>query len=148
MGVNTEAVGRSYGPHDRYEVARVKIREFADAVGAQAPEHRDVDAAQAAGYLDLVAPTTFAAAIAQRAEFQVIVDPEVGVDFSKVVHAEERFVHHRPIVAGDVIETTIHIDSVAQRAGVSMVTTRAELVDVEGSPVSTVFSTIAVREDA
>lgn len=148
MAVNVKAVGRSYGPYEKYEVARVKIREFADAVDARAAEHRDVDAARVAGYSDLVAPTTFAAAIAQRAEFQVISDPEVGVDFSRVVHAEERFVHHQPIVAGDIIETTIHIDTVNHRAGVSMVTTRAELVDTDGAPVSTAFSTIAVREDA
>jgi len=146
MAVNADAVGRAYGPVEKYEVARVKIREFADAVDARAAEHRDVDAATAAGYPDLVVPTTFAAAIAQRAEFQVVVDPEVGVDFSRVVHAEQRFVHHRPIVAGDVIEATIHIDSITSRAGISMVTTRAELVDAQGSPVSTVFSTIAVRE--
>lgn len=148
MGVNAETVGRAYGPYEKYEVARVKIREFADAVDARSPEHREVDAAQAAGYPDLVAPTTFAAVIAQRAEFHVVVDPEVGVDFTRVVHAEERFIHHRPIVAGDVIETTIHIDSITARAGVFMVTTRAELIDAEGAPVSTAFSTIAVREDA
>ncbi len=137
-----------YGPYERYEVSRVKIREFADAVDARATEHRSVEAATAAGFKDLVAPDTFAAVIAQRSEFHVIVDPEVGVDFSKVVHAEERFTHHRPIVAGDVIETVIHIESVTQRAGISMVKTRAELKDATGAPVSTVASTLAVREDA
>lgn len=148
MPVSAASAGRAYGPFERYEVARVKIREFADAIDARAAEHRDVEAAIAAGYTDLVAPTTFAVVIAQRAEFHVIVDPEVGVDFSRVVHAEERFVHHRPIVAGDVIETVIHIDSVAQRAGIAMVTTRAELTDALGAPISTVYSILAVREDA
>jgi acyl dehydratase len=148
MPVNPDAVGRSYGPFERYEVSRAKIREFADAVDARAPEHRDVDVARAAGFSDLVAPTTFAVVIAQRAEFHVVVDPEVGVDFSKVVHADERFTHHRPIVAGDVIETVVHVDNITQRAGISMVTTRADLVDASGAPVSTVTSTLAVREEA
>jgi acyl dehydratase len=75
-------------------------------------------------------------------------DPEVGVDFSKVVHADERFTHHRPLVAGDVISTVVHIDSIVQRAGISMVTTRAELEDAAGASVATVISTIAVREDS
>ena len=148
MPVNVDAVGRAYGPSEQYEVSRVKIREFADAVDAKGDEHRDVAAAQAAGFADLVAPTTFAVVIAQRAEFHVLVDPEVGVDFSKVVHADERFTHHRPIVAGDTISTIIHIDNIAQRAGISMVTTRAELVDTDDKPVATVLSTLAVREDA
>lgn len=147
MGVNVDATGRSYGPSERYEVTRVKIREFADAVKAPSDAHRDVDAAVAAGFSDLVAPTTFAVAIAQRAEFAAIMDPEVGVDFSRVVHADERFVHHRPLVAGDVVETVIHIDSITQRAGISMVTTRAELTDSAGAPVSTVTSSLVVRDD-
>ncbi|MFV0634059.1 FAS1-like dehydratase domain-containing protein [Demequina sp.] len=148
MPVNPEAVGRSYGPFEPYEVTRVKIREFADAVDAWSGAHRDVAVAQAEGFQDLVAPTTFAVVIAQRAEFHVVTDPEVGVDFSMVVHAEERFTHVRPLVAGDVITTTVHIESITQRAGISMVTTRAELTDADGAPVSTVTSTLAVREAA
>jgi acyl dehydratase len=119
MAVNADAVGRSYGPGEPYEVTRVKIREFADAVGATSDTHRSVEAAAAAGFADVVAPTTFAVVIAQRAEVPAIMDPEVGVDFSKVVHA-----------------------------GISMVTTRAELADAAGVPVATVVSTLAVREDA
>jgi acyl dehydratase len=148
MPVNPQAVGRSYGPYEPYEVSRAKIREFADAVDARAPEHRDVDAAHAAGFADLVAPTTFAVLIAQRGEFRAIDDPDLGVDFSKVVHADQRFVHHRAIVAGDVIQPTVYIESVSQRAGISMLTSRTELTDASGAAVSTVTSTLAVREDA
>jgi len=148
MPVNPDAVGRSYGPGDTYEVTRAKIREFAEAVDARGRSHFDVDVAREYGYADLVAPTTFAVVIAQRAEFDVIVDPEVGVDFSKVVHAEEKFTHHRPLTAGDEISTVIHIDSIKQRAGISMVSTRAELTDAEGASGATVVSTLAVREDA
>ena len=148
MPVNPEAVGRAYGPHAPYEVTRVKIREFADAVDARSFAHFSVDAARAEGYDDVVAPTTFAVVIAQRAEFHVVVDPEVGVDFSKVVHADERFTHHRPIVAGDVISTTVYVDSITQRAGITMVTTRAELEDADGNPVSTVTSSLVVRDEA
>ena len=146
--MNTDAAGRAYGPHEPYEVTRVKIREFADAVDAFSGAHRDVAVTNAEGFADLVAPTTFAVVIAQRAEFHVVTDPEVGVDFSMVVHADERFTHVRPLVAGDVITTTLHIDSITQRAGISMVTTRSELADADGAPVSTVLSTLAVREAA
>ncbi len=148
MPVNPDAVGRTYGPFEAYEVTRVKIREFADAVDARSGAHFYPEVAKAEGYADVVAPTTFAVLIAQRAEFHVVQDPEVGVDFSKVVHADERFTHHRPLVAGDVVSTTVTIESITQRAGISMVTTRAEIVDEDNAPVSTVVSTLAVREDA
>ncbi len=147
MPVNAEAVGRVYGPYDAYEVSRVKIREFADAVDARAAEHRDVEAARGAGFADLVAPTTFAVAVAQRAEFRAIDDPDLGVDFSRVVHADQRFTHHRPIVAGDILEATVHIENVAARAGISMLTSRTELTAPGGESVCTVVSTLAVRED-
>lgn len=148
MPVNPDAAGRSYGPFETFEVTSDHIRQFADAVDARDAAHRDPAAAQAAGYADVVAPTTFAVAIAQRAEFHVVQDPEVGVDFSKVVHADERFTHHRPLVAGDQVSTVIHVDSVTQRAGISMVTTRAELTDAVGGAVATVVSSLVVRDDA
>ena len=148
MPVNPETVGRTYGPFEAYEVTRIKIREFADAVDARSGAHFYPEVARAEGYTDVVAPSTFAVVIAQRAEFHVVADEEVGVDFSKVVHADERFTHHRPLVAGDVIQASVTIESIKQRAGISMVTTRAELTDVDGAPVATVISTLAVRDDA
>ena len=148
MPVNPDAAGRTYGPFDPYEVTRVKIREFAEAVDARSGAHFQPEIARAEGYADVVAPSTFAVLIAQQAEFHVVVDPEVGVDFTKVVHADERFTHHRPLVAGDVVTTTVTIENIVQRAGISMVTTRAEIVDEDNAPVATVSSTLAVREDA
>jgi acyl dehydratase len=128
-----------------YEVAREKLREFADAVGADHPLHQDADAARAAGYPDVIAPPTFAVVIAQRAEEQYVGDADAGVDFSRVVHAEERFFHHRPIHAGDRLVTVLHVDSIVERGGLSMVTTRAEIATEDGSAVARVVSTLAVR---
>jgi acyl dehydratase len=128
-----------------YVVSRAKIAEFADAVGATSPLHTDPDAARAAGYTDVVAPPTFAVLIAQRAESEYIADPASGIDFSRVVHANEGFTHHRPLVAGDVVTTTVHVDSLTERAGITMVSTRTEIVDDDGAPVVSVTSTLAVR---
>jgi acyl dehydratase len=143
--VNDALVGSSYPPVERYEVCAAKIAEFAAATGASSPLHVDRDAARAAGYGDVVAPPTFAVVVAQRAEGSYINDPASGIDFSRVVHADEAFAHHRPIVAGDVLATTVHVESITHRGGISMVTTRAEIVDAAGEPVSTVRSTLAVR---
>ena len=101
MSVNPEAAGRQYPPAEPYQVSREAIREFASAVQATHPAHHDVDAARALGHADLVAPPTFAVVVAQRAEAAVVGDPDVGIDFSRVVHADERFTHVRPLTAGD-----------------------------------------------
>jgi acyl dehydratase len=149
MGVNPEIAGREYPPSEVYEVGREKIREFAEAIGSADPAHRDPDAARALGHPDVVAPPTFAVIVAQRCEAQLISDPGAGIDFSRVVHGEERFTHHRPIVAGDRLVPTLHVDLVRQAGGHTMVTTRVEIADEAAGPVSTVVSTIVVRgEDA
>lgn len=150
---NPTFAGREYPADSPYSVGREKIREFASAVGAAHPAHHDLVAARGLGYPDLVAPATFAVVVAQRAEAQYIQDPEAAVDFSRVVHAEERFTHHRPIVAGDELVTVLHVDSVISRGSLSMVTTRCEIFaqgeDGAREPVSTVLSTLAIRgEDA
>lgn len=144
-GANDALVGSSYPATERYEVSAAKIAEFAAATGAASPLHVDRDAARGAGHRDVIAPPTFAVVIAQRAEAAYINDPAAGVDFSRVVHAEESFRHHRALYAGDVVSAEVHVDSVTHRGNISMVTTRAELTDAEGLPVSTVVSTLAVR---
>ena len=145
--VNVAYAGRSYPPTAPYAVGREHLRDFARAVGATHPAHHDLDAARALGHPDVVAAPTFAVVVAQRAEAQLIADPEAGIDFSRVVHAEERFTHHRPIHAGDALVTVLHVDAVTERAGLAMVTTRCEISAADGAPVATVVCTLAVRGD-
>jgi acyl dehydratase len=150
MAINPDLAGRVYPPAEVYDVAREKIREFARAVKAGHPAHYEVDAARALGHADLVAPPTFAIIVAQRADAQLIADPESGIDFSRVVHAEQRFTHHRPIVAGDRLTAELHVDTVRAMGGGAMITTRAEIralgsADAEGESVATTVSSILVR---
>ena len=146
MGVNASYAGRAYPPTAPYAVGREHLRDFALAVGADHPAHHDADAARALGHPDVIAAPTFAVVIAQLAEAQLITDPAAGIDFSRVVHADERFTHHRPIHAGDELVTMLHVDSITERAGLAMVTTRCEITADDG-PVVTVVSTLAVRGD-
>jgi acyl dehydratase len=145
MAVNPEIAGRVYPPSPAYEVGREKIREFADAINSPDPVHRDPEAARALGYPDVIAPPTLAVIIAQRSESQLITDPNAGIDYSRVVHGEERFVHHRPIVAGDQLVATLSVDKVGSAGKVTMVNTRVEIADEKGEPVTTVTSTIVIR---
>ena len=145
MAVNASFTGRTYPATAPYAVGREKIREFAEAVGADDLVHTDREHARARGYRDVIAPPTFAVLIAQQCDRQLIVDPEAGIDFSRVVHAEQRFVHHRPITAGDEIVGVLTVDSVREVGGHAMVTTRSELSTTEGEPVCTAISTLVIR---
>ncbi|MFN0284619.1 MAG: MaoC family dehydratase N-terminal domain-containing protein [Kineosporiaceae bacterium] len=145
MGVSPDIAGREYPPAPVYEVGREKIAEFATAIGSTDAAHFDPEAARALGHRDVVAPPTFAVIAAQRSDAQLIRDPDAGIDYSRVVHGEERFVHHRPIVAGDRLVATTHVDSLRATGGHSMITTRVELATESGEAVSTVLSTIVVR---
>ncbi len=145
MSINPELQGRRYPAGESYQVGREKIREFARAVKATSPAHFETAAAQKLGYADLVAPPTFAIIVAQQADAQLIRDPEAGIDFSRVVHADQRFTHHRPIVAGDELLAELHVDTVRAMGDGALVTTRAEISTVEGEKVATTVSSILVR---
>ncbi len=145
MSINPDLAGRSYPAQEPYVVGREKIREFAAAVKATHRAHYDLDAAAALGHGDLLAPPTFAIIVAQRADALLVNDPQSGIDFSRVVHADQRFTHHRPIVAGDQLVAELHVDTVRVMGGGAMISTRAEIATVAGEKVATTFSSILVR---
>ena len=73
-----------------YVVGREKVREYAHAIGETSPLCHDVEAARAAGFADVVAPPMFACVYSWPALAPVVLDPEVGVDFSRLVHGGQR----------------------------------------------------------
>ncbi|SHG06572.1 Acyl dehydratase [Jatrophihabitans endophyticus] len=148
MPVDQSYVGRVYPPTPPYRVGREKIREFADAVGDPHPAYRDVAAARALGHDDVIAPPTFAIALTLPAGNQVVDDPDFGLDYSRVVHGDQRFVHHRPIRAGDLLQVVVAIESVRTIGGNDIVGTRADVSTVDGEDVATAHSTLVARGDA
>jgi len=143
--VNPEIQGRTYPSTAPYLVGREKVREFARAVLSEAPIHVDPEAARAAGYADVVAPPTFPVVVQEATLAQLLADAEAGVDFTRVVHGDQRFTYSRPVVAGDELTATLTITAVKQLGGHSMVTASSEIVDVAGDHVVTAVSTLVVR---
>jgi acyl dehydratase len=121
---------------DAYVVGREKIREYADAVGEQSPLFHDVEAARAAGYADLVAPPMFAAVYSWRAMGPAVLDPEVGLDFSRLVHGGQDFTWHEPVVAGDEITTEVAFVDQVKRADMTVYTFSSRSVNQRGELVS------------
>ena len=114
-GVNPDFAGRVYPPDGRLrgrprEDPRVRRRPPAPC--RRTPRTSIPRRRGRSGYPDVVAPPTFAVIVgpAQRGPYWSS-DPEAGIDFSRVVHGEQRFMHHRPIVAGDRLMATLHVDA-------------------------------------
>ena len=145
MALNTDYVGRVFGPGSPYEVSRVKIAEFADAIGEPSPLCRDADAAVKAGYPDVIAPPTFAIIISMASAKVVQDDPGLGLDYSMVVHGEQSFTHARPLHAGDVVVATSTVESIRALGGMSLMTTVTDISTVDGEHVCTAKSVIVER---
>jgi hypothetical protein len=140
-------VGRSYPPTAPYRVSREKIREFADAIGAADVAYRDVAEAKALGHRDVVAPPTFPIVITSAAGQVIIDDPALGVDYSRVVHGDQRFAFARPIYAGDVLTCVCTVEEIMSRGGHDFLTIRADVSDSAGAPVLSAWSRVVVRGD-
>jgi acyl dehydratase len=140
-------IGRTYPVTRRYEVGLEKVREFAAAIGDPNPVHRDVEAARAAGHPAVIAPLTFAIIINLRAIHEIVADPELGLDWSRVVHGEQSFEYHRPIQVGDSLGIATTIENIMTRAGNDFLVMRAEVTAEPDTPVLTITATVIVRGD-
>jgi len=148
MAINRDYLGRTFPATEPYEVSRVKIAEFADAIGDPDPLYRDAEAARTAGYPDVIAPPTFPIVISMRGSGQIIADPDLGVDYSMVVHGEQKFTYTRPLHAGDVVTSQSTISDIRTAGRNEMVTTATEVRGVDGEHIVTAYSTLVVRGGA
>ena len=145
MAINPDYAGRTFEPSAPYQVSRVKIAEFADAIGEPSPLCRDRSAAQAAGYPDVIAPPTFAIVVTAASTAKLIADPGLGVNYAMVVHGEQSFTHSRPLRAGDVVVTQSTIESIKQIGSMTTMATVTEVRTVDGENVCTTRSTLVER---
>jgi acyl dehydratase len=145
VAINTGYAGRTFEPSEPYEVSRVKIAEFADAIGEPNPLCRDRAAAQAAGYPDVIAPPTFAIVVSMADSARITSDPDVGVNYAMIVHGEQRFAHSRPLHAGDVVVAQSTISSIRSLRSLTTLETVTEITTVDGEHVCTARSTLVER---
>ena len=145
MPLDPAFIGRTYPAVEVYEVGREKIREFADAIGDPNPVYRDRGTARAAGHQDVIAPPTFPIVITARIGEQVIFDPELGLDYTKVVHGQQRFVVTRPMRAGDRLTGVLTVDNIQAAAGNDLISTRVDVTTEDGEQVVTAYSMLVAR---
>jgi acyl dehydratase len=95
----------------------------------------------------VVAPPTFPIVIQEKTLHQLLNHPDVGIDFTRVVHGDQKFEYSRPVVAGDELIATLRVVKVQSLGGHSMVTTESVMTTPEGEHVVTATSTLVVRAD-
>lgn len=146
MGMNRDMVGYSYPPSRPYFVSAEKIREFADAIGETNPVYTDVAVAQSFGHTTVCAPPTFPIVVTMAAMQEAFHDPALNMDFTRVVHGDQRFEYSRPIQVGDELVVTTVVEDIRALGNNDVATFRTEVTS-HGEPVVTGWSKLIVRGD-
>ncbi|MCV7384968.1 FAS1-like dehydratase domain-containing protein [Mycolicibacter longobardus] len=140
MSVHTESqgvIGTHYRFPDYFEVGREKIREFARSVKDDHPAHFEEAAAAEAGHSGLVASLTFLAVAGRQVQLEIFEKFDIPINIARVLHRDQKFTFHRPIVAGDKLFFDIYLDSVIESHSTVVTEVRSEVSDVDGKPVVT-----------
>jgi acyl dehydratase len=143
MALNRDFIGRAFPSPEPYEITRLKIKEFADAIGDLNPVYRDQDAAKAAGHPDVLAPPTFPIVFSLGGD--ALDDPELGLNWAMVVHGEQRFEYRRPLRAGDVVITESTIADVRSIGRNERLEIQTVITTVEGEHVCTAHNVVIER---
>ncbi|MFZ2228040.1 MAG: MaoC family dehydratase N-terminal domain-containing protein [Candidatus Nanopelagicaceae bacterium] len=126
---NPDSVGRTFHGAESVTVRPSEIADFAAVIGESDTS---------------VAPPTFSIRITLEQSQSMLSDPSVGLDWSRVVHGDQRFEIFRPIVAGDIFRCSSTIENYKSVAGNEIVTVRSDLHSGEELVVSS-WSTLVVR---
>ena len=145
MPLDQSFVGRTYPPTSSYAVDRGNIREFAESIRDGNALYLDPAAARAAGYPDVIAPPTFLTVMSLPAINQIAKDPELGLDYSRMVHGDQSFSYTRAVHAGDELRLTTWVENIMARAGNDFLNLRTDISTVDGELVCTARMQLVVR---
>jgi acyl dehydratase len=146
MAINTNIRGMSWEYADSYVVGREKVREFARAVKADDPACLDDQAAAELGYDAIVAPPTFLTIFGKLDQADFMRKVDTGYDTLQMVPVDQRFVFHKPILAGDVLHARMDVHSVVERFGADIVVTRNTCTNDAGEVVMESYTTVMGHE--
>ena len=132
-------------PHT-FHVGREQVRQHARSVKAMDPGSHDQAAAAELGYDDLVASPTFVSILALLIQQHFFMHVDVGMQTMQIVQVDQKFVYHKPIVAGDTLRGTMHVQSVNERFGAEIVVTRNVCTNGNGEVVLEAFTTLMGHE--
>jgi acyl dehydratase len=146
MALKSDIRGMVWRYPDTFVVGREQIRQYARAIKADDPATHDEAAAAELGHGALIAPLTFASIFAVMIQRHFFQHNDVGLETMQIVQVDQKFKYHRPIRDGDALTGTMYIESVDERFGADIVTTRNVCADVNGELVLEAFTTLMGHE--
>jgi acyl dehydratase len=102
MGMNRDMIGHVYPPSQPYPVTGEKISAFVKALGDTNPAYAD----------GTVAPPTFSIVVTMNAMDTAFHDPALQLDYSRLVHSDQKFEYLRPIRVGDVLTVSACVEEI------------------------------------
>lgn len=147
MPLNQSLKGKEYEEVE-FVVERDRVTQFCQAIGQDDPIYNDPEAAKAAGYPEQVAPPTFPTALQIQTSAQVVLDPELGLDYTRVVHGEQEFVYSRPLFVGDRLKATPRVGDIYAKGPNEFLVIESEIKDESGKTVVISRSTLLSRGTA
>ncbi|WP_137145651.1 (3R)-hydroxyacyl-ACP dehydratase subunit HadC [Mycolicibacterium sp. CR10] len=131
---------------DTYVVGREQVRQYAKAVKAFDPASHDEDAAAELGYSSIIAPPTFMAIFAVMIQNHFFQNNDIGMETMQIVQVDQKFLFHQPIKAGDELTGALYVQSVDERFGADIVTTRNVVARPDGEVVMEAYTTLMGHE--
>jgi acyl dehydratase len=129
--VNISLEGKSY-PEVRFVVDEGHVERFRHAIGGSG----------------VTVPVTFVT-VAEFSSFPAIMgDPELALDFSRVVHADQEYEFTRPLRVGETLTARSRIAKARSKGGQSFLTIETRLLDASGAAVVTARATMVERGPA
>ena len=127
--INPDSVGRTFVGTDLVAVKQSEIDAFAAVIG-------ETDTS--------VAPPTFSIRVSLSQYKSILTQPDIGVDWTRLVHGDQKFKIYRPVVAGDVFKCSATIETLRVAAGNEIISVRSDLHSGSELVVSS-WSTLVVR---
>jgi acyl dehydratase len=146
MALKTDIRGMVWRYPDTFVVGREQVRQYAKAVKSLDPATHDEDAAAELGHDALIASLTFASIFAVMIQTHFFQHVDVGMETMQIVQVDQKFKFHRPIKVGDALTGTMYVESVDERFGADIVTTRNVCATPDGTVVMEAFTTLMGHE--
>jgi acyl dehydratase len=145
--VDRSAIGRSFAPvHASVEPGR--LRYFFDTLDERNPVYRDAAAAKAAGFSAVPIPPTYLFCLelmdAERPfEFLEVLQVDIG----RILHGEQHFTYHAPVVVGDVLTFHSQVRDVVDKKGgaLTIVNVTTDVTNQHGQKVAETVRAIVIR---
>ena len=145
--VDRSAIGRNLTPvHASVEPGR--LRYFFDTLGERNPVYRDAAAAKAAGYAAIPIPPTYLFCLEMMdAEKPFEFFELFNVDIGRVLHGEQHFTYHAPVVVGDTLTFNSQVTDVVDKkdGALTIVNVTTDVINQYGKRVAEAVRTIVIR---